>query len=473
MQDEITSRKQPNINIPAASWVTRKLLRGGGHEVVIDKICKEFEVRINSRISQQPLINVRGPSSTVIDVVRGLIAELDQKANVIVNQYKIYSKNDITDEHYNQMRGHLDTLLPKAKRELNALQQQSSDSKIAQDTPHTTDDSANTSQFFDNAVPSKTRPSKAEKKAMRNNAVAGSIKLPDAFQPRNESQAITYLACKDPEISLVFAAGPFGGGKTYTPLRAAFEAVAEGRVSEIIIIRPTTTASGLKAGAMPGDARKKMDPYVKGGIESNVFKITNQTMAHFEQRKVLRALTPDFERGETYDNAFIVVDEPQNLTMSQAELLIGRLGEGSIMAFAGDIGGNQNDLRGEMPGLAHLIATQGAATRTDKVLDRAAAFIAFKPEDSAARNGILPHVARALNEPPKEYGDFMKTIRETKKDFALAQAIDGAREYAVSVLKEAADRTFARYQQQAKETFPQLYASNVVNLPTGSTRKLG
>ena len=471
MEEETISRKQPNVNIPVNSFVTRKLVRGGdrGHENILRAISNEFDVRINSRISPQPLINVRGASRDVIDIVQGLITELDQKAGVIVNKYDIKNKSDLTDEHFNQMKAHLETLLPQAKRKLHALQQVSGKKGAEQLAAPAEDIIEDTAQFFDEpSAPKANRPSKAEKKAMRNNG--GSIKLPDSFVPRNQSQAITYLACKDPDISLVFAAGPFGGGKTFTPLRAAFEAVSEGRVSETIVIRPTTTASGQKPGAMPGNAREKMDPYVKGGVESNIFKITQQTMAHFEQRKVLRALTPDFERGETYDHAFIVVDEPQNLTMAQAELLIGRIGEGSVMVFAGDIGGNQNDLRGEMPGLAHLIATQGAAARTDKILDLAAAFIQFKPEDSAARNGILPHVAKALNEPPAEYAGYMRTIREAKKDFALAQAIDGAREYAVRVLKEAADRTFARYEPLAQETFPRLFAGNVVDMPV---RRMG
>ncbi len=460
------------VTVPVNSYYSRKLLRGHNEEI-IHKIAGEFGVRINPRVSNNAIVTIRGASQVVREVVQGLITELDQKAGVVVNKYNIKSKQDISAEHYNVMRAHLDTLLPNARRELNALLQQTDKSASAQkaDAAPSGEPVIDNSQFFDEPTAPATkapRLSKAEKKALRN--MGGSVHLPDAFTPRNQSQAITYLACKDPGVSLVFVAGPFGGGKTYTPLRAGFEAVVEGRVSELLIIRPTTTAGQQKPGAMPGDARAKMDPYVKGGVANNIVKITNKTMGHFEQSKVLRAVTPEFERGETYDHAFILVDEPQNLTMAQAELLIGRIGEGSIMVFAGDIGGNQNDLRGEMPGLAHLIATQGAATRTDQVLDRAAAFIAFKPEDSAARNGILPHVANALNQPPAEYAKYLSTIREVRKDFAIAQAIEGAREYAAGVLKEVADRTFARYAPAAQQAFPQLFAENVTYMPA---RRLG
>ena len=50
-----------------------------------------------------------------------------------------------------------------------------------------------------------------------------------------------------------------------------------------------------------------------------------------------------FMRGRTFNNSFIIVDECQNITHSQNELMIGRLGRGSRMVFCGDIA--QTDLK--------------------------------------------------------------------------------------------------------------------------------
>ena len=105
-------------------------------------------------------------------------------------------------------------------------------------------------------------------------------------------------------------------------------------------------------------------------------------------------MTPIFEIGESYDRAFILVDEAQNLNRRQAELMVGRLGEGSIMVFAGDISGKQNDIPNEIPGLAHLIATQGRMRQTAGAFWRGTAFVSFTAQMIQPRNPILPHVAK-------------------------------------------------------------------------------
>jgi phosphate starvation-inducible PhoH-like protein len=48
-------------------------------------------------------------------------------------------------------------------------------------------------------------------------------------------------------------------------------------------------------------------------------------------------------RGRNFSNAFIILDEAQNVTDSQMEMAISRLCEGSKMVIVGDIG--QIDLR--------------------------------------------------------------------------------------------------------------------------------
>ena len=50
-----------------------------------------------------------------------------------------------------------------------------------------------------------------------------------------------------------------------------------------------------------------------------------------------------FLRGNTFTNCFILIDEAQNATMKQTELMIGRLGLGSKMVFCGDM--SQCDLK--------------------------------------------------------------------------------------------------------------------------------
>jgi phosphate starvation-inducible PhoH-like protein len=50
-----------------------------------------------------------------------------------------------------------------------------------------------------------------------------------------------------------------------------------------------------------------------------------------------------FMRGRTFVNALVIVDECQNITHSQTELMLGRLGKSSKMVFCGDL--SQTDLK--------------------------------------------------------------------------------------------------------------------------------
>jgi len=62
-----------------------------------------------------------------------------------------------------------------------------------------------------------------------------------------------------------------------------------------------------------------------------------------------------FMRGRTLTNAFIIIDEAQNATVSQMQMVLTRMGEGSRMVVTGDP--SQVDLKsGETSGLAHALS---------------------------------------------------------------------------------------------------------------------
>jgi len=50
-----------------------------------------------------------------------------------------------------------------------------------------------------------------------------------------------------------------------------------------------------------------------------------------------------FMRGRTFPNCFVIVDECQNITHQQTEMMLGRLGKGGKMVFCGDL--TQVDLK--------------------------------------------------------------------------------------------------------------------------------
>ncbi len=437
-------------SLPCSNYVTRKLICGPEGSF-IDRLKKQFGVEIAAKISTTPVIHVRGSKTNTAAVTKviEILQLLDQKASVLENQHNILNSKGVTKEHWEYLRVDLNALL------------ENKTGQVAKVAPAIANDYAVATVAPEELK--KTTPKEVKTKVPKR----ASVQFLGDFEARNLRQAIVYEACTDTHTgpdgqkilsnSFVYAAGPAGGGKTFSPLRAGLELYAQGVVGEVLIIRPDTSVSKNKHAALPGKARDKIQPFVKGGIESNIPKIVKATLQDLEKNHVVKVLTPADERGETYDNAFVLVDEAQNLSVEQAKLLVGRIGEGSIMVFTGDIGGEQNDLSLQLPGLVHLIATQGQGAMADKVLDRHMAFAQFTEEDSAARNGILPHVLRALNNPPEEYSKIMETIAGLKPNSALSEAIEKAREYGVLTLSDRANATFSRYEARLKGNYPQFF----------------
>lgn len=454
------NRSRRGINVPVLSFLTRRLIAGENNEFS-KTIGQALGVKINAKSNLKTShqdgrahVNIAGGDDIRMDIAKRVITELDQNAGLIVANHAIQSKADVNDLHYNLLRSHLTPLLQQACKDLNLIIPAPIDAQAKNISPEeaVTPNIPNSTAQEQIASPAIKRVTKTKKHI--------TIKFNDeAFVPRNLSQAITYVAARDIVNSYVFAAGPFGGGKTFTPLRAAFEGYNESRYDEIILIRPSAS-TGKDPGAMPGNPRMKMEPYLKGGLASNIEKITTTSLRELEDKKVVRAFTPDFERGESYDRAFILVDEPQNLNVEQAEMLIGRLGEDSMMVFAGDIGGKQNDRQGQISGLAHLIATQADETFTDEYLRDHTAYIKFVDGDSEARNKILSRVSRGLNNPRPAYAALLSAFNSAAPNPAKAKAVEGTREYAVERLEMAAKNTLYRYENQIQATFSGLYKEN-------------
>ncbi len=111
-------------------------------------------------------------------------------------------------------------------------------------------------------------------------------------------------------------------------------------VNRVIITRPTISDEDL--GFLPGDIEDKMDPWMAPIYENMHLAVGHEaTEALIEQRRVeIKPLS--YMRGQTFTDAAIIVDEAQNITHSQMEMLLGRLGRRSKMMVCGDM--KQKDL---------------------------------------------------------------------------------------------------------------------------------
>lgn len=153
------------------------------------------------------------------------------------------------------------------------------------------------------------------------------------------------------ESNQVFVLGPAGTGKTYVTATVAADAYTLKEIDKIVITRPHI-AVGKDIGFLPGTLEEKTYPWAlpvldvlvkhlgKGAVDTGI-KNGNIEMAPLA-----------LMRGRSFESAFIIVDEAQNITTHELKMLLTRVGEGSTIVLNGDA--QQSDLK-EADGLTKVI----------------------------------------------------------------------------------------------------------------------
>jgi phosphate starvation-inducible PhoH-like protein len=152
---------------------------------------------------------------------------------------------------------------------------------------------------------------------------------------------------------LLFAVGPAGSGKTYTAIALAVRALKNKEVKRIILTRPAVEA-GEKLGFLPGDMKEKLDPYLQPLYDALNDMIPAAKLQKYVEEGTVQIAPLAYMRGRTLDNAFAILDEAQNTTLSQLKMFLTRMGRSARFIVTGDL--TQIDLpRREDSGLATAV----------------------------------------------------------------------------------------------------------------------
>lgn len=135
---------------------------------------------------------------------------------------------------------------------------------------------------------------------------------------------------------LIFVTGPAGSGKTYTAIALAVRALKNKEVKRIILIRPAVEA-GEKLGFLPGDIKEKLDPYLQPLYDALNDMIPAAKLSKYIEDGTVQIAPLAYMRGRTLDNAFVILDEAQNTTVSQIKMFLTRMGRNARFIVTGDI----------------------------------------------------------------------------------------------------------------------------------------
>lgn len=157
---------------------------------------------------------------------------------------------------------------------------------------------------------------------------------------KNEHQKEYLNLIDDNEITICI--GDSGVGKSYVSLARALELLKDRNngYSKLFIITPIVEVED-NVGFLKGSLTDKLDPYLYSIyyiIDGIIGETARKTLVELE---IIKPLCISYIRGQNIDNAILISDETQNMSIKGVKTLLTRIGKNSKFILSGDI--NQID----------------------------------------------------------------------------------------------------------------------------------
>ncbi len=161
--------------------------------------------------------------------------------------------------------------------------------------------------------------------------------------PRNKEQSFAIDLLLDPTIPIVSLIGAAGCGKTLLAVAAGLEQVLDEGSQEpiynkLVVSRPIMPM-GRDIGYLPGTMEEKMAPWLAPVQDNLKFLMGNDKvlLEMYAEKGIIEIEALTYIRGRSIANAFIIIDEAQNLSVHELKTIITRVGEGTKIVLTGDI----------------------------------------------------------------------------------------------------------------------------------------
>jgi len=195
---------------------------------------------------------------------------------------------------------------------------------------------------------------------------------------RNKEQAFALDLLMDPDVQVVSLIGKAGSGKTLLAIAAGLEqvmpnysvdklstkasskkgSIKDGAIYKKLVVSRPVMPMGKDIGYLPGSMQEKMAPWL-APIQDNLKFLTGDdqtTLDQYLDKGIVEMEALTYIRGRSIANAYIVIDEAQNLTAHEIKTILTRVGEGTKIVLTGDIEQIDNVYINEMSsGLTHAV----------------------------------------------------------------------------------------------------------------------
>ncbi len=162
-------------------------------------------------------------------------------------------------------------------------------------------------------------------------------------KPRNLEQRAALDALLDEDIELVCLLGKAGTGKTFLALASALE---QAHTYQRILLSKPVVDVGKGIGFLPGSLSEKLEPWMQSFFD-NLDQINPLwdagpigaemgTKEGFLEKNQIEIQPIHSIRGRSLKQAFMIIDEAQNLTKHEIKSIITRAAEGTKVVLLGD-----------------------------------------------------------------------------------------------------------------------------------------
>ena len=212
-----------------------------------------------------------------------------------------------------------------------------------------------------NSNPKKTALARFVNYSTQLEKVNGFKKMTWGVKPRNKEQEFTLNLLMNKSIPVVTLVGKAGSGKTLLAIAAGLEQVIETskehKYRRLVVSRPVQPL-GKDIGFLPGTLEEKMTPWL-APIEDNLkFLMGNDKiiLQQYVDKGFIEIEALTYIRGRSITDAYIIIDEAQNLTSHELKTILTRVGENTKIVLTGDIEQIDNIYIDETSnGLAHAV----------------------------------------------------------------------------------------------------------------------
>jgi len=173
---------------------------------------------------------------------------------------------------------------------------------------------------------------------------------------RSREQHIALDLLTDDSVGIVSLGGRAGTGKSVLALAAALDSVLEKQThSKVMVFRPLYAVGGQELGYLPGGENEKMSPWTAAVTDALGAIAGPAVIDEVVRRRLLEVLPLTHIRGRSITDAFIIIDEAQNLERNVLLTALTRVGANSKVVLTHDVAQRDNLRVGRYDGIAAVV----------------------------------------------------------------------------------------------------------------------